>query len=153
MNNKEIVIVSAVRTPIGSFMGGLADMPADALGSIVISSALERGKLAPKDVSEVIMGQVLTAGQGQNPARKASMNAGIPHTIPAYGISLVCGSGLKAVIAGAQAIACGDSEVVVAGGEGGMSQTHHSPRPRGHFSPRQAAFKETTVVGGLTEKF
>nr|ACO15656.1 Acetyl-CoA acetyltransferase [Caligus clemensi] len=151
--SKEIVIVSAVRTPIGSFMGGFADLPADALGSIVISSALERCKVDPKDVSEVIMGQVLTAGQGQNPARKASMKAGIPHTTPAYGISLVCGSGLKAVIAGAQAITCGDSEVVVAGGQESMSQSHHSLRLRGSFAHGNATFKDTMLIDGLTDIF
>ncbi|CAB4068721.1 E2.3.1.9 [Lepeophtheirus salmonis] len=131
---KEIVIVSAVRTPIGSFMGGLADMPAEALGSIVISSALSRCKIDPKDVSEVIMGQVLTAGQGQNPARKASVNAGIPLTVPAHGVSLVCGSGLKAVISGAQAIKCGDAEVEIL-----LMET--------------LLFKDTMLIDGLTDIF
>ncbi|XP_040574434.1 acetyl-CoA acetyltransferase isoform X2 [Lepeophtheirus salmonis] len=134
-------------------MGGLADMPAEALGSIVISSALSRCKIDPKDVSEVIMGQVLTAGQGQNPARKASVNAGIPLTVPAHGVSLVCGSGLKAVISGAQAIKCGDAEVVVAGGQESMSQSHHSLRLRGNFAHGNASFKDTMLIDGLTDIF
>ena len=110
----DIVIAGAVRTPIGAFNGKLASFPAHELGAKVIAEALARAKTQPGDVSEVIMGQVLTAGQGQNPARQASVNAGIPVQSPAWGVNQLCGSGLRAVALGYQAIMNGDSDIVVA---------------------------------------
>ncbi len=104
-----IVIASAARTPVGSFNGALASLPAHELGRIAISAALERAGVKAADVSEVIMGQILTAGQGQNPARQASVNAGIPHSTPAWGMNQLCGSGLRAVALGAQQIADGSA--------------------------------------------
>ena len=119
---QEVVIVSAVRTAIGAFQGALKDIPAATLGSIVIKEALQRIDLDASFVDEVIMGNVLTAGAGQNPARQASIKAGIPHTIPAMTINKVCGSGLKAVHLAMQAIIAGDADIVVAGGFENMSQ-------------------------------
>ena len=117
MKEEEIVIVSAARTPVGSFNGALASVPAHALGEVAIKAALERAKVDPADVDEVIMGQVLTAGQGQNPARQAAIAAGVPIGATAFGVNQVCGSGLRAVALGAQQIATGDADIVVAGGQ------------------------------------
>src|SRR3954464_10314213 len=122
---EDIVIVSAVRTGVGKFGGSLAKIPATELGAIVIKEALERAKIKPEQVSEVIMGQVLAAGAGQNPARQASLKAGLPKEVPALTINAVCGSGLKAVMLAAQAIAYGDAEIVVAGGQENMSAAPH----------------------------
>jgi acetyl-CoA C-acetyltransferase len=122
---EDIVIVSAVRTPVGKFGGTLAKTPATELGAIVIKEALARAKVPLDQVSEVIMGQVLTAGVGQNPARQAMMKAGVAKETPALTINAVCGSGLKAVMLGAQAIATGDAEIVVAGGQESMSLSPH----------------------------
>ncbi|MBC5768629.1 acetyl-CoA C-acetyltransferase [Ramlibacter albus] len=122
---EDIVIVSAVRTAVGKFGGSLAKIPATELGSIVIKEALARAKVDPAQVGEVIMGQVLAAGAGQNPARQASLKAGLPKEVPALTINAVCGSGLKAVMLAAQAIAWGDSEIVVAGGQENMSAAPH----------------------------
>ena len=113
---KEAVIVAAVRTPLGAFGGSLKDVPAVDLGSLVIKSAIERANLKPEQVDEVIMGNVLGAGLGQNVARQMSVNAGIPVASPAFTINKVCGSGLKAVQLAAQAVLCGDADIVVAGG-------------------------------------
>ncbi|XP_030850148.1 acetyl-CoA acetyltransferase, cytosolic-like [Strongylocentrotus purpuratus] len=129
-----VVIVSAVRTAIGSLNGVLSTIPAHDLGTIVIKEALQRSKVRSSDVSEVIMGQVYTAGQGQNPARQASMNAGIPVEVPAYNMNLLCGSGLKTIILGAQAIMCGESSIVVAGGQESMSQVPHAVHLRSGLS-------------------
>ena len=118
----EVVIVSAVRTAIGSFQGTLKDVPATTLGSIVIKEALARAGVAGEQVDEVIMGNVLSAGLGQNPARQASIAAGLPNTVPALTINKVCGSGLKAVHLAAQAIVAGDADIIVAGGFENMSQ-------------------------------
>lgn len=118
---KEVVIVSAVRTPVGSFNGGLASKTAPQLGAIAIKEAINRAGIKPEDVSEVIMGCVLTAGLGQAPARQAAIFAGLPNSVPCLTIGKVCGSGLKAVMLGAQAIQCGDADVVVAGGMESMS--------------------------------
>lgn len=117
----EVVIVSAVRTPVGRFQGGLKDLKATELGARVVREAYERAKLDASEVEEVIMGNVLSAGLGQNPARQAALNAGIPGTVSALTINKVCGSGLKAVMLAAQAIQCGDEEVVVAGGMESMT--------------------------------
>src|SRR5918996_3197752 len=125
MKEEQIVIVSAARTPVGSFNGTLSSLPAHALGEIAIKAALERAKVDPKEVDEVIMGQVLTAGQGQNPARQAAMAAGIPQEKTAWGVNQVCGSGLRAVALGAQQIATGDAEIIVAGGQESMSLAPH----------------------------
>ncbi|MEJ6023481.1 acetyl-CoA C-acetyltransferase [Ramlibacter sp. PS4R-6] len=125
MKDTDIVIVSAVRTAVGKFGGSLAKIPATELGAIVIKEALARAKVKPEQVGEVIMGQVLAAGAGQNPARQASLKAGLPKEVPALTINAVCGSGLKAVMLAAQAIAWGDSEIVVAGGQENMSAAPH----------------------------
>jgi len=122
---EDIVIVSAVRTAVGKFGGSLAKTPAPELGAIVIKEALARAKVDPTQVGEVIMGQVLAAGSGQNPARQASIKAGLPKEVPALTINAVCGSGLKAVMLAAQSIAWGDSEIVVAGGQENMSASPH----------------------------
>jgi acetyl-CoA C-acetyltransferase len=121
----DIVIVSAARTAIGVFGGALADIPASELGATVIRALLERTGLAPEQIDEVILGQVLTAGMGQNPARQASLGAGLPVTVPAMTINKVCGSGLKAVQLAAQAVRCGDAGIVIAGGQENMSLAPH----------------------------
>jgi acetyl-CoA C-acetyltransferase len=128
MSGREVVIVGAARTPIGSFLGSLAAVTAPRLGAIAIRAALERAGVAPGDVSEVVMGNVLQAGVGQAPARQATIFAGLPETTPAWTLNKVCGSGLKAVISGAQAIALGDAEVVVAGGMESMSNAPYYDR-------------------------
>jgi acetyl-CoA C-acetyltransferase len=122
---EDIVIVAAARTAVGKFGGSLAKVPATELGSIVIKALLERSKLDPAQVGEVIMGQVLAAGAGQNPARQALMKSGLPKEVPALTINAVCGSGLKAVMLAAQAVAYGDSEIVIAGGQENMSASPH----------------------------
>ncbi|HEX7624092.1 MAG TPA: acetyl-CoA C-acyltransferase, partial [Anaeromyxobacteraceae bacterium] len=128
MAGREVVIVGAVRTPIGSFLGSLASVPATQLGSVVIREALRRAGVETSAVDEVIMGNVLQAGEGQAPARQAARYAGLPDTTPAWTLNKVCGSGLKAVISGAQAIALGDAEVVVAGGMESMSNVPYYDR-------------------------
>ncbi len=122
---EDIVIVSAVRTPVGKFGGSLAKIPATELGSIVVREAISRAGLQPDQVGEVIMGQVLAAGAGQNPARQAMMKAGVAKETPALTINAVCGSGLKAVMLASQAVATGDSDIVVAGGQENMSASGH----------------------------
>ncbi|TAK91966.1 MAG: acetyl-CoA C-acetyltransferase [Burkholderiaceae bacterium] len=121
----EVVIVAAARTAVGKFGGSLAKLPASELGAIVIKGLLEKTGLKGEQISEVILGQVLTAGVGQNPARQAVIKAGLPDTIPAMTINKVCGSGLKAVMLAAQAVACGDAEIVIAGGQENMSAAPH----------------------------
>ena len=128
MAGREVVIVGAVRTPIGSFLGSLAGVQATQLGAVVIREALRRAGVEPSTVDEVIMGNVLQAGEGQAPARQAARHAGLPDTTPAWTLNKVCGSGLKAVISGAQAIALGDAEVVVAGGMESMSNVPYYDR-------------------------
>ena len=128
MAGREVVIVGAVRTPIGSFLGSLSSVPATQLGALVIREALRRAGVEPTAVDEVIMGNVLQAGEGQAPARQAARHAGCPDTTPAWTLNKVCGSGLKAVISGAQAIALGDAEVVVAGGMESMSNVPYYDR-------------------------
>src|SRR5437016_2608205 len=121
----EAFIVSAVRTPIGKYLGGLSELPAPELGALAIGEALRRAGLSPDKVDEVIMGNVLQAGVGQNPARQAALKAGLPDTIAAYTVNKVCGSGLKAVMLAAQAIRAGDAELVAAGGMESMSRAPH----------------------------
>jgi acetyl-CoA C-acetyltransferase len=128
MPGREVVIVGAVRTPIGSFLGSLASVPATRLGAIAIREALARAGVEPGAVDEVVMGNVLQAGEGQAPARQAALYAGLPETTPCWTLNKVCGSGLKAVISGAQAIALGDAEVVVAGGMESMSNVPYYDR-------------------------
>ena len=121
----DIVIAGAARTPVGAFNGTLSALPAHDLGKVAIGAALERAGVAPAEVSEVILGQILSAGAGQNPARQASVNAGLPVEVPAWGVNQLCGSGLRAVALGYQAIVNGDSRIVVAGGQESMSQAPH----------------------------
>src|SRR5207302_633888 len=121
----DIVIASAARTPVGAFNGGLASLPAHKLGEVAIVEALKRARVEPKEVSEVILGQILAAGEGMNPARQASIGAGIPVETTAYMVNQVCGSGLRTVALGFQAIRNGDSEIVVAGGQESMSLAPH----------------------------
>ena len=151
---EEIVIVGAARTPIGKFGGTLAKTPAAQLGALAIRSALERARVVPEQVSEVIMGQVLTAGVGQNPARQAAMKAGLPDMVPAMTINKVCGSGLKAVMLGAQSIANGDAEVVVAGGQESMSLAPHALMgSREGFRMGDATMVDTMIVDGLWDVY
>jgi acetyl-CoA C-acetyltransferase len=149
----EIVITSAARTPIGSFNGGFATVPAHVLGQHAIQAALERSGIEPGDVSEVVMGQILTAGQGQNPARQASVNAGIPVEVPAWGVNQLCGSGLRAVALGYQAIKNGDSAVVVAGGQESMSQAQHAAYLRSGAKMGGLELVDTMLKDGLWDAF
>ena len=148
-----IVIASAARTPVGSFNGSLASLPAHELGRIAISAALERAGVKAAEVSEVIMGQVLAAGQGQNPARQASVNAGIPHATPAWGMNQLCGSGLRAVALGAQQIADGSASIVVAGGQESMSQATHCAHMRDGVKMGDFKLIDTMIKDGLWDAF
>lgn len=151
---KEVVIVAAVRTAIGSFGGSLKDISAVELGSLVIKNAIERASLRPEQVDEVIMGNVLGAGLGQNVARQMSVHAGVPVTVPAFTINKVCGSGLKAVQLAAQAVLCGDAEVVVAGGAENMSQAPYIlPNQRWGSRMGNATVLDTMLRDGLTDGF
>jgi acetyl-CoA C-acetyltransferase len=149
----DIVITAARRTPIGSFLGSFAGVPAHELGRTAIVAALESAGVAPEDVSDVILGQVLTAAQGQNPARQASMAAGIPKEVPAMGINQVCGSGLRAVALGAQAIIAGDATIVVAGGQENMSMSTHAQMLRGGTKMGALELIDTMIKDGLTDVF
>ena len=148
-----IVIVSAARTPVGSFNGSLASLPAHKLGEVAIKAALERAKVAPGDVSEVILGQVLTAGQGQGPARQASVGAGIPVDAPAWSINQICGSGLRAVAIGMQQIQTGAATIVVAGGQESMSQSTHAGHMRDGTKMGDFKLVDTMVKDGLWDAF
>jgi len=149
-----VVIVAAARTPVGSFGGRLASMPATALGAAVVKALLQRTGIAPDQVDEVILGQVLTAGVGQNPARQTTLNAGLPHKVPAMTINKVCGSGLKAVHLAMQAVACGDAEIVIAGGQESMSQSAHVV-PGSREGKRMGDWKmiDSMIVDGLWDAF
>jgi acetyl-CoA C-acetyltransferase len=148
------VIVAATRTAIGKFGGTLAKIPAPELGSIVIKEALSRARLAPEQVDEVIMGQVLTAGAGQNPARQAAIKAGLPVAIPAMTINVVCGSGLKAVMLAAQAVGNGDAEVVIAGGQESMSLAPHVLHgSRDGFRMGDAKLVDSMILDGLWDVY
>src|SRR6185295_14554362 len=122
MSTSDVVILSGCRTAIGTFGGALKDQPAVRLGTIAVREALGRAKVSPDHVDEVVMGCILQAGLGMNPARQVTLKAGLPQTVPAHTVNKVCGSGLKAVMLAAQAIKCGDAEVVVAGGMESMSR-------------------------------
>ncbi|HMJ44776.1 MAG TPA: acetyl-CoA C-acetyltransferase [Pseudolabrys sp.] len=149
----DIVIVSAARTPVGSFNGAFANLPAHELGKAAIVEALKRAGVEGSRVSEVIMGQILTAGQGQNPARQASIGAGIPVESPAWGVNMLCGSGLRAVALGYQAIANGDSDIVVAGGQESMSMAPHAQHLRGGVKMGSFELVDTMIKDGLWDAF
>lgn len=149
----DIVIAAAKRTPIGSFLGAFAATPAHELGRVAIEAALKQAGVSPEEVSEVIMGQVLTAGQGQNPARQAAMAAGVPKEVPAWGINQVCGSGLRSVASAVQAIAQGDADIVVAGGQESMSLSTHCQTLRQGQKMGSLEIIDTMIKDGLTDVF
>ena len=153
MRGEEIVIVSAARTPVGSFNGALASVPAHTLGEVAIRAALDRAHVPPADVDEVIMGQVLTAGEGQNPARQAAIAAGIPIEATAWGLNQVCGSGLRAVAVGAQQIKSGDADIIVAGGQESMSLAPHVAHLRNGQKMGNIEFIDSMIKDGLWEAF
>jgi len=149
-----VVIVDAIRTPIGSFGGALATLPASRLGALLIKALVERNKLAADEVDEVILGQILTAGTGQNPARQAAIEAGLPHECPSMTINKLCGSGLKAVHLAAQAIKCGDADVIIAGGQENMSAAPHLlPNSRDGQRMGDWALRDSMLVDGLMDAF
>lgn len=151
---REVVIVAATRTAIGSFQGALAQVSATDLGAAVIKALLAQTQLAPEQVDEVILGQVLTAGAGQNPARQTALKAGLPYSVPALTINKVCGSGLKALHLAAQAIACGDAEVVIAGGQENMSQAPYvMPAARTGQRMGHGKLIDTMIQDGLWDAF
>src|SRR4051812_48912905 len=149
----DIVIVGATRTPVGAFNGAFAGVPAHELGKVAVQESLKRAGVEGGDVSEVILGQILTAGQGQNPARQTSIAAGIPVETPAWGINQLCGSGLRAVALGYQAILNGDSEIVVAGGQESMSQAPHVAHLRNGTKMGNVEFVDTMIKDGLWDAF
>ena len=149
----DVVIVSAARTPVGSFNGALAALPAHELGKIAIQAAIERAGITAADVEEVIMGQVLQAGAGQGPARQASINAGIPQESPAWSLNQLCGSGLRAVALGAQQIADGSAGIVIAGGQESMSQSPHASQLRTGTKMGDTTFVDTMIKDGLLDAF
>ncbi len=149
----DIVITAAKRTPVGSFMGAFGTVPAHELGRQAIMAALAQSGVSADDVSEVIMGQVLTAAQGQNPARQAAINAGIAKETPAWGVNQVCGSGLRAVALGAQAIMAGDAVVVIAGGQESMSQSTHAQALRTGTKMGAVELVDTMIKDGLWDAF
>nr|CAD7600816.1 unnamed protein product [Timema genevievae] len=170
MSDTKVVIVSAVRTPIGSLCGSLSSLKAHELGAIAIQEALARANVEPSEVSEVIMGQieyklippplpctpgfqVLTAGQGQNPARQAAVKAGCPYSVTAYTVNMLCGSGLKSVVLGAQAIQNGDSSIVVSGGQESMSQSTHTIHMRAGVKLGDSTLTDSLLGDGLTDAF
>ncbi|MDF2996789.1 MAG: acetyl-CoA C-acyltransferase [Xanthobacteraceae bacterium] len=149
----DIVIVGAARTPVGAFNGALSSLPAHELGKVAITAALERAGVEPAAVTETIIGQILTAGAGQNPARQASIAAGIPIESPAWGVNMLCGSGLRAVALGYQALMNGDSEIVVAGGQESMSQAPHCAHLRNGTKMGGLEMVDTMIKDGLWDAF
>ena len=149
----DAVIVSAARTPVGAFNGAFATVRASELGAVAIRSALKRADVAPSEVSEVILGQILTAGQGQNPARQASMAADVPQEVPAWIVNQVCGSGLRSVALAAQAIKTGDSEIVVAGGQESMSLAPHVAHLRSGQKMGDLPLIDSMIKDGLWDHF
>jgi acetyl-CoA C-acetyltransferase len=152
--SKDVVIVAAGRTAVGTFGGGLSQIPGSSLGAKVIAGLLQRSGVKPEQIDEVIMGQILTAGAGQNPARQAAIEAGLPVSVPALTINKVCGSGLKSVHLGMQAIRCGDADVVIAGGQESMSLAPHVlPKSRVGTKMGDWAMKDSMIVDGLWDAF
>ena len=149
----DVVIVSATRTPVGAFNGAFATLPAHELGKTAIKAALDRAGVQAPQVSEVIMGQILTAGEGQNPARQASIAAGIPVETPGWAVNMLCGSGLRSVALGYQAIVNGDSEIVVAGGQESMSMAPHCAHLRGGVKMGNFEMIDTMIKDGLWDAF
>jgi acetyl-CoA C-acetyltransferase len=149
----EIVIASAARTPVGAFNGAFASLPAHALGTVAIKAAMERARIEGAEVDEVILGQILAAGAGQNPARQASVNAGIPVEHTAFGINQLCGSGLRAVALAAQQIATGDARIVVAGGQESMTQAPHAQQLRAGQKMGDLSLMDTMLRDGLMDAF
>ena len=149
----DIVIVAAVRTPVGSFNGALSSLPAHELGAVAIRAALDRVRVAPADVDEVILGQVLQAGAGQGPARQAAIKAGVPAEAPGWSLNQLCGSGLRAVALAAQQIQDGSAAVVVAGGQESMSQSPHAAHLRNGTKMGDLAFTDTMIKDGLWDAF
>jgi acetyl-CoA C-acetyltransferase len=150
----DVVIAAAGRTAIGSFGGALSELPASTLGARVIAGVLERSEIKPEQVDEVIMGQILTAGVGQNPARQAAIEAGLPYTVPCMTINKVCGSGLKSVHLAVQAIRCGDADIIIAGGQESMSLAPHVlPKSRVGTKMGDWAMKDSMIVDGLWDAF
>jgi acetyl-CoA C-acetyltransferase len=149
----DVVIAAAARTPVGSFNGAFADVAASELGRVAITAALERAGVDPKEVDEVVLGQVLTAGTGQNPARQAAMAAGVPSERTAYVVNQVCGSGLRAVALAAQAIALGDATIMVAGGQESMTQSPHCARLRAGQKMGDLSLIDTMIKDGLWDAF
>jgi len=152
-NSNEVVIISAIRTPIGTYKGSLKKMRSDQLGSIVIKEILKQSKFSKDEIDEVIMGQVLTAGAGQNPARQAAINAGIPISKPAHIVNQVCGSGLRAVISGYQSIRLGESITIISGGQENMSIAPHSIFYREEKKISENKLLDTMVNDGLIDAF
>ena len=151
---QDAVIVAGLRTAVGSFGGALSEIPAPTLGAAVIAALVERSGIDPQSIDEVILGQVLTAGSGQNPARQAAIEAGLPHAVPAMTINKVCGSGLKAVHLAVQAIRCGDAEIVIAGGQENMSAAPHVlPKSRSGTKMGDWKLRDSMIVDGLTDAF
>jgi len=153
MSATEIVIASAKRTAVGSFNGAFANTPAHELGATAIKAALASAKLEPGEVDEVILGQILQAGEGQNPARQAAMKAGIPQEKTAFGLNQLCGSGLRAVAIGLQQIANGDAQIIVAGGQESMSQAPHVAHLRNGVKMGDMKFIDSMIKDGLTDAF
>ncbi len=148
-----VVIVSAARTPVGSFNGALSSLPASELGRVALQAAMQRAGLEGKDIDEVILGQILTAGAGQNPARQAAINAGIPVESPAWGMNQLCGSGLRAVALGMQQIVNGDASIVAAGGQESMSQAPHCAHMRDGVKMGDYKMIDTMIKDGLWDAF
>ena len=149
----DIIIASAARTAVGSFNGAFANTPAHELGAVAIKAALQRAKLEPHEVDEVILGQVLTAGEGQNPARQAAMKAGVPQEKTAWGLNQVCGSGLRAVALGMLHVASGDASIIVAGGQESMSLSPHAAHMRAGTKMGDVKFIDTMIKDGLWDAF
>jgi acetyl-CoA C-acetyltransferase len=149
----DIVIASAARTPVGSFNGAFATLSAHELGAVAIKGALERAKVAPEEVTEVILGQILTAAEGQNPARQAAMAAGVPKEVTAWSLNQLCGSGLRAVAIGMQQIAVGDADIIVAGGQESMSMAPHAAHLRAGVKMGDYAMVDTMLKDGLVDAF
>jgi acetyl-CoA C-acetyltransferase len=152
-SSQDIVIVSAARTPVGSFNGALSSVAGSFLGTVALKAAMERAKVEAADIDEVILGQVLAAGQGQNPARQAAVNAGIPIASPAWGINQLCGSGLRAVALGMQQIASGDARIVAAGGQESMSKAPHVQHLRDGVKMGDYQMIDSMIRDGLWDAF